>query len=174
MRPLKIAIPSVAAVASVVALCDLPEAEAGLAACPSCNIVWITMDTTRADRMGFLGATRGLTPNLDKLARRGTVFRNAYSQAPATLLSVSSFLSGRYRHNNGIDFDLEETARYHALSPEVTTFAEALGQAGYRRVGINANPVISDGKGYTSGSPRASSAGPSPRIRRWPAAASRR
>lgn len=125
------------------------EALAGSVACPDCNVLWITMDTTRADRMGFNGDTHGLTPNLDALARKGTAFRNAYSQAPSTLLSVSSYMSGRYRHNNGVDFDLDEPERYHALSSEVTTLAEALGGAGYQTVGLTANPVIAAGKGYS-------------------------
>jgi len=48
---------------------------AGLAArAEAPNIILITVDTTRADRMGFLGSKRGLTPNLDVLARQGVVF----------------------------------------------------------------------------------------------------
>ena len=38
------------------------------------NIILITLDTTRADRMGFLGSKRGLTPNLDSLAQQAAVF----------------------------------------------------------------------------------------------------
>jgi arylsulfatase A-like enzyme len=41
------------------------------------NIVFITVDTTRADRMGFLGNTKGLTPNLDMVAHQGVVFEKA-------------------------------------------------------------------------------------------------
>ena len=127
------------------------EAASGSAPCAGCNVVWITMDTTRADRMGFLGNQAGLTPRLDALAATSTVFTRAYSQAPATLLSVSSYFSGRYRANNGIDFDLEDLDRYHALSPEVTTVAEALGGKGYATVGFNANPVIANDKKYSFG-----------------------
>ena len=42
------------------------------------NIILITLDTTRADRMGFMGSKSGLTPNLDELARQGVVFTRAY------------------------------------------------------------------------------------------------
>src|SRR6266581_4921158 len=38
------------------------------------NVILITLDTTRADRMGFLGSERGLTPNLDALAQHSIVF----------------------------------------------------------------------------------------------------
>jgi len=48
---------------------------------PRLQHVFITVDTTRADRMGFLGNTHGLTPNLDLVARQGVVFEKAYSQA---------------------------------------------------------------------------------------------
>src|SRR5882757_11134189 len=60
------------------------------------NIVFITVDTTRADRMGFLGDTHGLTPNLDLLARQGVVFENAYSQAPLTPVSHATIFTGTY------------------------------------------------------------------------------
>src|SRR5512142_2723614 len=43
------------------------------------NIILITLDTTRADRMGFLGSQRGLTPNLDVLAKQAVIFSRAYS-----------------------------------------------------------------------------------------------
>jgi arylsulfatase A-like enzyme/Tfp pilus assembly protein PilF len=60
------------------------------------NIILITLDTTRADSMGFMGSTRGLTPNLDKLARDSAVFTRAYSQAPFTPSSHATILSGTY------------------------------------------------------------------------------
>ena len=60
------------------------------------NVIVITLDTTRADRMGFLGSKRGLTPNLDLLAGDAAVFTRAYSQAPLTPTSHSSILTGTY------------------------------------------------------------------------------
>ena len=47
------------------------------------NIILITLDTTRADRMGFLGSQLGLTPHLDQLAKQGVVFTRAYSHVSA-------------------------------------------------------------------------------------------
>src|SRR5262249_14096477 len=55
-----------------------------------------TLDTTRADRMGFLGATRGLTPNLDALARNSIIFTRAYAQAPITTVSHATILTGTF------------------------------------------------------------------------------
>jgi len=60
------------------------------------NIILITVDTTRADRMGFLGSDLGLTPNLDALARQSVVFTHAYSQAPFTAPSHTTILTGTY------------------------------------------------------------------------------
>jgi arylsulfatase A-like enzyme len=60
------------------------------------NIVLITLDSTRADRMGFLGAHKGLTPNLDSLAHQGIVFAQAYAQAPLTVASHATILTSTY------------------------------------------------------------------------------
>ena len=60
------------------------------------NIVLITLDSTRVDRMGFLGARSGLTPNLDGIARQGLVFAQAYAQAPTTVASDATILTGTY------------------------------------------------------------------------------
>lgn len=60
------------------------------------NILLITLDTTRADRMGFLGSKLGLTPNLDALAQQSNVFLRAYAQAPLTPTSHATILTGTY------------------------------------------------------------------------------
>jgi choline-sulfatase len=58
------------------------------------SVLLVTLDTTRADRMGFLGSLRGATPQLDLLAKEGVVFERAYAQAPITTVSHASILSG--------------------------------------------------------------------------------
>lgn len=60
------------------------------------NIILITLDSTRADRMGFLGARSGLTPSLDGIAHQGVVFAQAYAQAPDTVVSTATILAGSY------------------------------------------------------------------------------
>jgi arylsulfatase A-like enzyme len=60
------------------------------------NVILITLDTTRADLMGFLGSKRGLTPNLDALARQSVIFTHAYSQIPLTTASHATILTGTY------------------------------------------------------------------------------
>jgi arylsulfatase A-like enzyme/thioredoxin-like negative regulator of GroEL len=78
----------------VCVVCLAASALAGTAAPP--NVILITLDTTRADRMGFLGSTLGLTPNLDGFARQSVVFMHAYAQAPLTSVSHASILTGTY------------------------------------------------------------------------------
>jgi len=66
------------------------------------NIVLITLDSTRADRMGFLGSKLGLTPNLDRLAMESVVFEHAYAQAPSVVVSHATILSGAYPQSTGM------------------------------------------------------------------------
>ena len=67
------------------------------------NIILITLDTTRADRMGFLGSNRGLTPNLDHLAEQSVVFTHAYAQVPLTTPSHAALLTGTYPQFNHLE-----------------------------------------------------------------------
>ncbi len=90
IRPVGVGVPLAAADRSA-----SPKSDA-LRTPDSPNIVLITLDTTRADRMGFLGAQRGLTPNLDALAREAIIFTHAYAQAPLTSVSHASILTGTY------------------------------------------------------------------------------
>ena len=64
------------------------------------NVVLVTFESTRADRVGFLGSKRGVTPNLDALARQALVFERAYAQAPLTVVSHATILSGTYPQTN--------------------------------------------------------------------------
>jgi arylsulfatase A-like enzyme/Tfp pilus assembly protein PilF len=68
------------------------------------NVVLITLDTTRADRMGFLGSDRGLTPNLDALAHVALVFSRAYAQVPLTTPSHATIFTGTYPQFNHVNY----------------------------------------------------------------------
>ena len=67
------------------------------------NIILITLDTTRADRMGFLGSRRGLTPHLDAVAKQGVVFGRAYAHVPLTTASHATILTGTYPQYNHVN-----------------------------------------------------------------------
>jgi arylsulfatase A-like enzyme len=69
------------------------------------DIVLITIDSARADRVGFLGGHAGLTPSLDAVARQGIVFAQTYAQAPLTVSSHATILTGTYPQiNRASDF----------------------------------------------------------------------
>lgn len=75
------------------------------------NIILITLDTTRADRMDFLGSKRGLTPNLDLLAKQAVIFSHAYSHVPLTTASHTTILTGTYpQFNHVVDFGIPLSA----------------------------------------------------------------
>ena len=89
------------------------------------NIILITVDTTRADRMGFLGSKRGLTPNLDLVARQGVVFEKAFSQAPLTPVSHATIFTGTYPQFHTVtDFG-------HPLPSLLPSVPEILQKTGY-------------------------------------------
>src|ERR1700678_3052392 len=75
-------------------------------AAPKPNLVLITLDSIRADRMEFLGAKNAskgaLTPNLDRLAEESIVFDHAYAQAPTSVVSHATILSGAYPQATGM------------------------------------------------------------------------
>src|SRR3954470_22293895 len=83
------------------------------------NVILITLDTTRADRMGFLGSQRGLTPNLDGLARQSVVFTHAYSQAPVATASHASILTGTYPQVHQVNDVGVPLAEYVPYAPSI-------------------------------------------------------
>lgn len=91
------------------------------------NVLFITLDTTRADRIGTYGYPAAATPVLDALAKGGTAFDRAYSQVPLTLPSHASLLTGRYPR----EFGVRENGR-NALPAEFETLAETFQSRGYR------------------------------------------
>jgi len=96
------------------------------AASPHPNIVLITLDTTRADRMGFLGSDRGLTPNLDALARQATVFSLAYAHVPLTTPSHATIFTGTYPQFNHVNY------MGYPLNPALPFLPDILHKNGYR------------------------------------------
>src|SRR5262245_1256163 len=94
---------------------------------PRPNVLLVTLDTTRADRLGCYGNKRIATPNLDRLAAEGVVYDNAFTPVPSTLPSHCSILTGMYParhgvHDNGV----------YRLGEALVTLPERLREAGYR------------------------------------------
>ncbi|HSZ63107.1 MAG TPA: sulfatase-like hydrolase/transferase [Terriglobales bacterium] len=109
------------------------------------NILLITLDTTRADRMGFLGSKRGLTPNLDALARDSAVFTHAYSQAPLTPTSHATILTGTYPQFHQVnDFRLP-------LAKDLPYAPDVLHAHGYRTAAFVGSVVLDPATNYAPG-----------------------
>ncbi len=91
------------------------------------NLVLVTLDTTRADRMGAYGNANIETPTFDRLAREGVLFRQAVSVAPLTLPVHSSIFTGKFPPEHGV----RDNGGFF-LGPEQVTLAEILKSHGYR------------------------------------------
>lgn len=91
-----------------------------------CNVLVITVDTTRADHLGCYGHRGVQTPAMDALAQRGVLFANAFTPSPSTLPSHGTIFTGLYPYHHG--------ARANGtfkVGPENTTLAEMLKAYGY-------------------------------------------
>ncbi len=91
------------------------------------NLLLITLDTVRADRIGAYGYPAAETPHLDRLAREGLRFEQAAATAPLTLPSHATILTGLLPSRHGV-----RNNGAGALSPTVETLATRLSAAGYR------------------------------------------
>jgi tetratricopeptide (TPR) repeat protein len=90
------------------------------------NVILITLDSARSDRMGFLGAKPSTTPNLDRLAAESLVFEHAYAQAPGTVVSHATILSGSYPQSTGM------TEIGGTLTSSLPSLPDSLKAQGYR------------------------------------------
>lgn len=93
---------------------------------PPVNVLLVTLDTTRADRLGCYGQENAGTPNLDGLAAEGFLFEHSYTAVPITLPSHSTLFTGRYPLAHGV----RDNGLFHLPDSE-TTLAERLRERGY-------------------------------------------
>jgi arylsulfatase A-like enzyme len=109
------------------------------------SVLFVLVDTMRADRLGAYGYPRPTTPNLDALAERGVVFTNVLSQSSWTKTSMASLWTGTFPMHNGI-------VRYSDVLPaEAVLPAERFREAGYRTAGIWRNGWVAPNFGFDQG-----------------------
>lgn len=109
------------------------------------SVILITLDTTRADRMGFLGSKRGLTPNLDQVAQQAIVFERAYTQAPLTTVSHATILTGTYPQFHRVnDFGSR-------LPSHIPFLPDLLRQHGYRTAAFVGSIILDPRNGLAPG-----------------------
>lgn len=120
-----------------------------LAACgarvPRPNVLLITVDTLRADRLGCYGYARPTSPNIDRLAARGVLFERAFTTLPRTTQSVASIMTGRYPKVHGA------RGLFSSLSSANLTVAEALKEDGYDTAAFVSNFFLRPGQGFEQG-----------------------
>ncbi len=105
------------------------------------------IDTLRADYLSPYGGSRWNSPNIaEHLARHGALFENVYAQAPWTLPSMVSLLTGVVP---GVL--LGGQAASFAIPPEQPTLPELLSGAGYETAAFIANPTMHQGNGFGRG-----------------------
>ena len=110
------------------------------------NLLLVTLDTVRTDRLGAYGHDAARTPVLDGLAARGVTFDEAYTPAPMTLPAHATLLTGVLPPEHGARVN-----GVHRLADRVPTLGEWLGEAGYRTGAFVAAFVLDEKFGLARG-----------------------
>ena len=110
------------------------------------NLVLVTFDTTRPDRLGCYGNQSGTSPNLDRLAREGTIFTGATATTSTTLPTHASILTGLYPQRHGA-----RANSVYRLERKHVTLAEILSRAGYETGAFVSAFVLNERFGLAQG-----------------------
>jgi arylsulfatase A-like enzyme len=111
------------------------------------NLLFIVVDTLRADHLSTYGYGRDTSPQMTRwLADRGARFDQAYSQAPWTLPSAASYLTSRWPGEV-----VSGSPASFGVPAEVPTLAERLREAGYVTAGFIGNKTLHTGNGFDRG-----------------------
>ncbi len=118
------------------------------------NILFISIDTLRADRLSCYGEIKKKTsPNIDRIAQEGYLFKKAYSPTTWTLPGHASMMTGLFPSSHKADRSLKQTMSrpVDPLPSSAKTLAEILNDAGYNTGGIISNPFVSSSFGMDQG-----------------------
>ena len=127
------------------------------------NLVLVTIDTLRADRLGCYGYSKIQTPNLDQFARKGVLFENAVTHTPLTAPSHASLFTGLYPTVHGV----RDTGGFILPSSQLT-IAEILRQQGWDTAAFVGSSVLKKHFASTTDSPSTMTRCPSSiRAKRW-------
>lgn len=110
------------------------------------NVLLITIDTLRADRVGAYGYRAGQTPVIDRLAAEGLRVEDAFTAVPVTLAAHATLLTGRLPTEHGVRGN-----SFYRLPERETTLAEVLKQAGYRTAAVVGAAVLDRRFGLSQG-----------------------
>ncbi len=110
------------------------------------NLLVITLDTTRADRIGAYGYAQAETPHIDALARSGILFSSAYTSVPLTLPSHATLFTGREPFVHGV-----RNNGSYALPADENTLAEVMTAGGFGTYAVVASFVLHSKFGLDQG-----------------------
>lgn len=110
------------------------------------NVLLVTIDTLRADRLGAYGYGPARTDNLDALARDGVLFERATAQVPVTLPSHASLLTGLFPPIHGV-----RDNTHFRLDEKAVTLAEILKAQGYQTAAFVGAFVLDESFGLAQG-----------------------
>ena len=109
------------------------------------DVVLISVETWRADRLALGGHSRNTMPFVESIAAASTVYSHATSPAPWTLPSVASMMTGQWPHESGV------VRTEDVLDARAETLAEAMSAKGYQTVFIGVNELFTHGRGLDRG-----------------------
>jgi arylsulfatase A-like enzyme/Flp pilus assembly protein TadD len=113
---------------------------------PGSSLLLITLDTTRADRLGAYGGDPAISPSFDALARRGILFESCDSASPLTLPSHATLLTGLYPPSHGL-----RTNGRGRLPESIPTLATLLSDHGFRTAAFVSSSVLDRRHGLNRG-----------------------
>jgi len=112
---------------------------------PPHNVVFIIVDTLRADHLGLYGYERDTSPRLERTLHHGAVFRQAYSHAPWTAPSVTSLLSSLPVRDHGV------TTWNQPVPEDLLMMAEVFQTHGYQTSAVVSHSVLKPKFGFHQG-----------------------
>lgn len=110
------------------------------------NVILVSLDTLRADRLAAYGSTKHITPRLDKIVRNGTAFEQTYAQFPNTYGSHATMFTGLFPRQHGLI-----SGRDARITPGSSTLAAAFAAVGYRTVAFTENAFVGSAYGFDVG-----------------------
>lgn len=115
------------------------------------NVIIFLFDAMRPDHLGCYGYERDTSPNIDKFASTGIIFKNCFASSSWSKPSIASLLTSLYPSSHGayqVDADLIETMH---INPNAVTLAEILRSHGYATAAFSDNPHICRTFGFDAG-----------------------
>lgn len=103
------------------------------------NILWLMTDEHRTDSLGCYNSSWAASPNLDRLAERGTRFQTAATPSPVCVAARTSIFSGLYPHNTGIWFNIPRNS-----GPGFSMLTDIFHQAGYASASFGKQHYVND------------------------------